>query len=147
MQVTNSSQNTYLGFLKSTSTKNDDFFNFLQSNDYNKVLEKTLNKLNENEQKIHLQTLEELEKQGLNKEQLLLLNIFTFAKENIDLNKLSDGDKLLIEKYENLFKELYQAFKDNLETRLKFKKTQFELLHIDILLENKKSLDTKEGIL
>jgi ribosomal protein L18E len=148
MKIESTNQtNIFQLFQTSNNNKNDDFLKLLEQNDYDKILEATLQNMSENEQKIHLEVLERLEKEGTNKDQLLLINIFAYAKDDIDLKQLDEKDKELIRTYENLFNELQKAIKENLEERLKFKKTQFELLHTDILLQKKESFNSKDGIL
>lgn len=120
------------------------FKEYLETQEYEDILEKTLASLSDLEKEAHLKTLREFEESGVSEDELRKINLYVLLKkEDVQIDdNLNNKDKVLLEQYDSMFNKIYEAMQEKREERLDFKPMQSKFMMTDTIL---KTLDLKQG--
>lgn len=133
-----SQQDILIHNLKELSEKSEKAFSeFLKLDNYEEILEKTLDSLSDMEKEVHLKTIEDLEKKGHSKDDITLINLYVLNKKefpDMEMN-LNEEEQKVIDTYEITFKNYYKAIQEKREYNLSYKPLQADMIITDTLLK------------
>lgn len=118
-----------------------------EKNDFDKNLDLVLKNLSDLEKEAYLNTLDEFKQNGLNEEELNLINTFNLYKFENKLEdlQLNEEQKELVESFNKSFNTYKEQLQEKREENYKLKKLQNEIFMNDTMLKYKDFSEGKES--